>query len=79
MDSTLGEQQRQRDRAAHPGQSQCGGAGLDVYLAGGFLLGAVPAGWLLARLGVIGWIKSATRLRRHCNETERWPQRDEPN
>ena len=61
VDGTLGERQRVRDRAAHPDQVQCSGAGIDIYVVGGFVLGAVPMGWLLGRLGAIGWVKSGMR------------------
>jgi hypothetical protein len=63
VDGTLGERQRERDRAAHPDQFECGGAGVDVYLAGGFLLGAVPSAWLLVRFGALDWIKSAANAK----------------
>lgn len=56
VDGTLGERERARVRAAHPGEPVCGGPGIDVFLAGGFALGAVPAAWALARLGAVRWV-----------------------
>lgn len=49
LDQTVGEWQRERVRAEHPDRSFCGGVGIDPYLAGGFLVGTIPAGWLLWR------------------------------
>jgi hypothetical protein len=55
VDGTLGERERARIRAAHPGEFFCGGAGIDIYLAGGFLLGVIPTTWAFQRFGVIRW------------------------
>ncbi len=57
LDGTLGE--RQRDRARRPGEFACGGAGVDVYLAGGFVAGVMPAAWLLRRAGAGRWVAGA--------------------
>jgi len=56
VDGILGERQRERDRAAHPDDVRCGGAGIDVYLAGGFFFGSIIASWLLMRLEAFRWI-----------------------
>jgi len=56
VDGTLGERERARVRAAHPGEPVCGGPGIDVFLAGGFVLSVVPTAWALVRLGAVRWV-----------------------